>query len=122
MAARKRGCRGTTTDPIGRANAVYENCLRVNGGHRTEGKRFPREPKAVNAVICGREKQAMALRLQGKLALVTAAGQGIGRAIAQAFAAEGGRVIASHLGEKTLEGNKNGKNRNVGLRPTPDND
>src|SRR5437660_699100 len=35
------------------------------------GKRFPREPKAVNAVICGREKQAMALRLQGKLALVT---------------------------------------------------
>jgi len=29
----------------------------------------------------------MASRLQGKLALITAAGQGIGRAIAEAFAA-----------------------------------
>src|SRR5262245_8904364 len=42
----------------------------------------------------------MASRLQGKLALITAAGQGIGRAIAEAFAVDGARVIATDLEEK----------------------
>lgn len=39
----------------------------------------------------------MSGRLNGKLAFVTAAGQGIGRAIAEAFANEGAKVIASDL-------------------------
>jgi 2-keto-3-deoxy-L-fuconate dehydrogenase len=39
----------------------------------------------------------MAGRLQGKTALVTAAGQGIGRAIAEAFVQAGARVIATDL-------------------------
>ncbi|MBN9563664.1 MAG: SDR family oxidoreductase [Alphaproteobacteria bacterium] len=41
----------------------------------------------------------MAGRLTGKTAFVTAAGQGIGRATALAFAAEGARVIATDLNE-----------------------
>lgn len=46
----------------------------------------------------------MADRLRGKLAVVTAAGQGIGRAIAQAFAAEGATVIATDLDPRKLNG------------------
>jgi 2-keto-3-deoxy-L-fuconate dehydrogenase len=42
-------------------------------------------------------------RLQGKTALVTAAGQGIGRASAIAMAAEGARVIATDINVKQLE-------------------
>lgn len=42
-------------------------------------------------------------RLDGKRALVTAAGQGIGRASALAMAEEGARVFASDVNEKALE-------------------
>src|SRR6266849_4033981 len=45
----------------------------------------------------------MAGRLQGKVALVTAAGQGIGRAIAEAFVREGAQVIATDLDEKKVQ-------------------
>ena len=41
-------------------------------------------------------------RLTGKTALVTAAGQGIGRASVLAMAAEGARVFATDINEKTL--------------------
>jgi len=43
-------------------------------------------------------------RLQGKIALITAAGQGIGRAIAEAFIAEGASVVATDLAEDKLGG------------------
>ena len=57
-------------------------------------------------------------RLKGKTALVTAAGAGIGRAIAQAFAAEGARVIATDLHEAGLAGLK-AETRKLDARSTP---
>ena len=45
----------------------------------------------------------MGSRLAGKTALVTAAGQGIGRATALAMAAEGAQVVATDVNPKTLE-------------------
>ena len=48
----------------------------------------------------------MAGRLKGKVALVTAAGQGIGRAIAQAFIAEGAIVLATDIHAGKLKGLK----------------
>ena len=44
------------------------------------------------------------MRLEGKTAFVTAAGQGIGRAIAAACAAEGAKVVATDLRADLLDG------------------
>jgi len=57
----------------------------------------------------------MSNRLNGKRALVTAAGQGIGRATALAFAAEGARVIATDINAKTL-GEMTDANRTIETR------
>jgi 2-keto-3-deoxy-L-fuconate dehydrogenase len=46
----------------------------------------------------------MAGRLKGKVAVITAAGQGIGRAIAEAFVAEGAVVWATDLDDAKLRG------------------
>jgi 2-dehydro-3-deoxy-L-fuconate 4-dehydrogenase len=55
-------------------------------------------------------------RLQNKVALVTAAGQGIGRAIAEAFIAEGGKVIATDLADEKLKGLNAAKAQKLDVR------
>src|SRR5919201_5124880 len=60
----------------------------------------------------------MALRLQDKLALVTAAGQGIGRASDEAFVAVGARVIATDVDDTKLEGMKSLKRHKLDARST----
>jgi 2-keto-3-deoxy-L-fuconate dehydrogenase len=52
-------------------------------------------------------------RLQGKTALVTAAGQGIGRAIAEAFLREGATVWATDLDVAKLEGLEGAQKRRL---------
>jgi 2-keto-3-deoxy-L-fuconate dehydrogenase len=44
------------------------------------------------------------MRLEGKTALITAAGQGMGRAAAEAFLREGARVFATDVDETKLKG------------------
>jgi 2-keto-3-deoxy-L-fuconate dehydrogenase len=58
----------------------------------------------------------MADRLKGKIALVTAAAQGIGRASALAFAAEGARVIASDIDVAKLEALKGAAKGQLDIR------
>ena len=57
-------------------------------------------------------------RLKNKVALVTAAGQGIGRAIALAFIAEGAKVIATDLDDKKLMSLKAAMREKLDVRST----
>jgi 2-keto-3-deoxy-L-fuconate dehydrogenase len=58
-------------------------------------------------------------RLAGKLALVTAAGQGIGRAIAEAFVAAGAKVIATDVETSKLQGLAGAAHHKLDVRSTP---
>jgi 2-keto-3-deoxy-L-fuconate dehydrogenase len=58
----------------------------------------------------------MSNRLQNKIALVTAAGQGIGRAIAEVFIAEGASVIATDLADDKLKDLKAKKRQKLDVR------
>jgi len=60
----------------------------------------------------------MAGRLKGKTALITAAGQGIGRAIAEAFLAEGAEVVATDLDLGKLEGLRGAVRQKLDVRST----
>jgi 2-keto-3-deoxy-L-fuconate dehydrogenase len=62
----------------------------------------------------------MADRLKGKTALVTAAGQGIGRAIAQAFMREGATVWATDLDDAKLQGIEGAQCRRLDVLSAPD--
>jgi 2-keto-3-deoxy-L-fuconate dehydrogenase len=60
----------------------------------------------------------MPQRLTGKVALVTAAGQGIGRAIARMFGDEGARVIATDVAESKLDAIESEQRLKLDVRST----
>jgi 2-keto-3-deoxy-L-fuconate dehydrogenase len=61
----------------------------------------------------------MTSRLAGKVCLVTAAGQGIGRATAEAFATEGARVLATDIDVAALAGLADAETRVLDVTDAP---
>jgi 2-keto-3-deoxy-L-fuconate dehydrogenase len=66
-----------------------------------------------------KREEDMTGRLAGKTAFVTAAGQGIGRAIAEAFIQEGARVWATDIDTGKLAGLAGAEIRALDVRSTP---
>ena len=99
-----------------RDRAPVQNCRRQAGQRRAAPLTLPRTGKVVRPIArlashahpgvssrrTEQRRMAMAERLQGKSALVTAAGQGMGRAAVLAFAREGAHVIATDLKPELL--------------------
>src|SRR6185503_4901937 len=77
--------------------------FRPRGAAKDEARRYHAGKRGQRGV---RKERAMAGRLKGKVALVTASGQGIGRAITEAFIADGAKVIATDVDDKKLKGLK----------------
>src|SRR3990172_3821753 len=68
--------------------------------HGATGSRVAQLRDTKRSRILKAEENAMGDRLQGKTALVTGAGMGIGRAIAVRFAAEGANVVVSDINDE----------------------
>jgi len=78
-------------------------------------------PRFDNKATTGAEKGEgirMAGRLKGKVAVVTAAGQGIGRAIAEAFVREGATVWATDVDPTKLSDLRRAKRRKLNVLST----
>src|SRR4029078_10872287 len=71
-------------------------------------RRTARAAKIHNRLITGqnraRAEKVMSRKLEGKIALITGAAAGIGRATTELFASEGARVIATDRDVKGLDG------------------
>jgi NAD(P)-dependent dehydrogenase (short-subunit alcohol dehydrogenase family) len=75
---------------------------------RPTGIRPPTAQSPLDSGSMPRTETKMTNRLDGKVAIVTGAGRGIGLAISRRFAAEGARVVLADLREETAEAGAQG--------------
>ncbi len=91
----EKGLRVVLNWTSGKANSEYDP-------HR-DAAIGPNPERAHRSLFSTQTRRGHPMRLKGKTALVTAAGQGIGHASALALAAEGAQVWATDVNEKLLE-------------------